>query len=128
MSDAIDEKVIRESPADRLPLRPPGRPKGLPNIATREMKQFIAEFVKSEAYRQNLKARIFMGEANHIELLMWHYLYGKPRETIRLETDRPPFQVIILDQHVDPMADEAPPTVADTKPEPPALPEVSFDG
>ena len=46
---------------------------------------FWAEFFASAEYRENLKQRILAGEAAHMEVLLHHLAYGKPKETLALQ-------------------------------------------
>lgn len=59
-----------------------GRPKGVPNKATREIKEAARQLVESADYRQALQRRLVSGRAPHMETLLFHYAYGKPKETI----------------------------------------------
>ena len=70
----------------------PGRPKGALNHTTREVRNAARAIVDDPIYRMNLQARLLEGKAPHMETLLWHYAYGKPKETIeeRLWTGRPP--------------------------------------
>lgn len=63
----------------------PGRPKGSVNKTTRDAKMLATEFVENEAYRASLTRRLNNGKAPHMETLLWHYAYGKPKETTSLE-------------------------------------------
>lgn len=66
----------------------PGRPKGVPNKATREVKELARALVEDPAYRKKLRDRLLAGKAPQIEIMLWHYAYGKPKEDvlpIRLE-------------------------------------------
>ena len=61
----------------------PGRPKGVPNKATAEAKEACALIVDDEVYRQNLLARALKGKlAPAVEVMLWYYAKGKPKETI----------------------------------------------
>lgn len=61
----------------------PGRPKGAVNKATREIKEFAREVLEDPEYVESLKARIKAGEASHMEVLLAHYAYGKPADTLK---------------------------------------------
>lgn len=61
-----------------------GRKKGVPNKATQEIKEFARNFLMSEEYRENLKRRILAGEAPHIEVLLHHYGFGKPKTSVEV--------------------------------------------
>jgi len=88
----------------------PGRPKGVPNRATTEMKEFALWFLTDETHRSNLRARILAGKADHIETLLWLYVYGRPKETIKLEGEqRRPFLIVLPGHGQDPLEVEAEP-------------------
>ena len=55
-----------------------GRPKGAPNKATREIKEFARDFLTSDRYRKTLERRIVAGKAPQMEVLLHHYAFGKP--------------------------------------------------
>lgn len=82
---------------DGLKKGGPGRPKGATNKATREIKAFAQGFLGSKEYRDNAKRRVLRGRAPHLETLLMHYAYGKPKETIAVEGDIPPFVIEISD-------------------------------
>ena len=74
--------------------RPPaagrGRPKGALNRRTREAQELAAALIDGDPeYLENLKQRIKAGKAPHMEQLLWHYRFGKPREQIdvRVQSD-----------------------------------------
>jgi hypothetical protein len=73
-----------------------GRPKGVLNKATREIKDFARKFLESPDYVDGMKRRVIAGRAPHVEVLLFHYGYGKPKETVALEGKIPPF-VLKLD-------------------------------
>jgi hypothetical protein len=57
----------------------PGRPKGLPNKATVEVKQFSTELVVNPEYRAMLQERLLAGTLPPIlEAMLWHYAFGTP--------------------------------------------------
>lgn len=41
--------------------------------------------IHDPTYEANLVERIRAGEANHMETLLWQYLYGKPVERVAVE-------------------------------------------
>jgi hypothetical protein len=55
-----------------------GHPKGVPNKATQEIKEFARHFLQSETYRRSAKRRILAGKAPQLEILLHHYAFGKP--------------------------------------------------
>ena len=67
-----------------------GRPKGVPNKATREIKEFARDFLQSERYRQSLKRRILAGQAPQLEILMHYYAFGKPTHPTESRPDDQP--------------------------------------
>ena len=61
----------------------PGRPKGVPNKATTEAKEACARIVDDPVYREKLLSRALKGTlAPPVEVMLWHYAKGKPKETI----------------------------------------------
>lgn len=58
-----------------------GRPKGVPNRATREIKDLSRRLLEDEDYQAALRRRLLRGNAGAVEPLLYHYAYGKPRET-----------------------------------------------
>lgn len=59
-----------------------GRPKGSLNKATREIKDFARAIVEEPTYVASLTRRLVSGKAPHMEPLMFHYAYGKPKDTV----------------------------------------------
>ena len=60
----------------------PGRPKGIPNKNTQEVKEFCQRLLSDRIYRANLRKRLQDGTAGSIETLLWQYGYGKPKEQV----------------------------------------------
>ena len=59
----------------------PGRPKGVPNKVTAEVKAACAGLVDDAVYRANLQRRLRKGNvAPAVECLLWYYAKGKPVE------------------------------------------------
>lgn len=76
------------SRADRITRRT-GRPPGALNRTSRQAREFAQMLVSSPAYRFSLIARIKAGTLPPaIETMIWHYAFGKPKETIELVDDR----------------------------------------
>jgi hypothetical protein len=60
-----------------------GRKKGTPNKVTVEVKQLCSELVTDPAYLSKLKKRLHAGKlAPGVENTLWHYAFGKPKETV----------------------------------------------
>ena len=59
-----------------------GRQKGVPNKVTRDSREMAARLVTDPAYVANLRERLVEGKAPHMETLLHHYAYGKPKETV----------------------------------------------
>ncbi len=62
----------------------PGRPKGSVNKAPAEVRAAARAIIDDPVYREALRNRIMSGSAPAMETLLWHYGYGKPKETIEL--------------------------------------------
>jgi hypothetical protein len=78
----------------------PGRPKGAPNRATRDIREFSRETLERPEYIHSLRQRIDEGKAPHMETLLAHYAYGKPKDTLVVE-DAPPPLVVVLSHEPD---------------------------
>lgn len=57
---------------------PAGRPKGTPNKATSEIREWARSVLESEEYRERIERRIIAGRAPQIEKMLYHYAYGRP--------------------------------------------------
>ncbi len=80
----------------------PGRPKGLPNKATQDVREFAQRFIDDEDYRASLKRRILRGSAPHMETLIWHYRFGKPKDTLDVNlAELAPLRIVIEDAQRD---------------------------
>lgn len=63
----------------------PGRPKGRLNNATVQAQEFARGIVSSPAYRKRLLERVKGGTLPPaVESMLWHYAWGKPKETVEL--------------------------------------------
>ncbi len=59
-----------------------GRPKGTPNKATVAVREAARAIVEDPDYRAGFVARAMAGTlAPPLEAMLWHYAYGKPKET-----------------------------------------------
>ena len=60
-----------------------GRPKGVPNKATVEVKAVCAQLLDDPRYRARLKTRLLAGKlAPVVECMLWYYRFGKPKESV----------------------------------------------
>jgi hypothetical protein len=86
------EQLVRRFQRSNSNLRRggPGRPKGVPNRATVEIKELAARLTtQDKKYMANLRRRLQAGEANHIETLLWQWQFGRPKD-LDPAPDRPP--------------------------------------
>ena len=61
----------------------PGRPPGLQNKATLEGRELAQALVKDPNYVKVLTEKLLAGELDtRLEVMLWHYAYGKPKETV----------------------------------------------
>lgn len=67
-----------------------GRPKGAKNKSTLEVAKIAGQLVDDPAYRKSLAQRLRDGKLPPaVETMLWHYRYGKPKETLKVEQDQP---------------------------------------
>jgi hypothetical protein len=68
-----------------------GRHKGIPNKATREIRELAQRLLSDPAYQAHLKKRLRAGTAGQLEIVLYYYAYGKPAEKVQVagEADRP---------------------------------------
>lgn len=67
----------------------PGRPKGATNKSTRDIQAFSRAQLEDPEYVAALRERLIEGKAPHMETLLAHYAYGKPKDTLSVETLTP---------------------------------------
>jgi len=60
--------------------REDGKTYAAPYIATRRARALAQAFLSSRRYRVSLEKRILAGRAQQLEVMLWAYAYGKPRE------------------------------------------------
>ncbi len=66
----------------------PGRPKGVPNKATSDVKEFCASIVDDPNYQEAVRKRALLGQLPPaIEALLWHHRWGKPKEAVQIQQD-----------------------------------------
>lgn len=70
-----------------------GRPKGIPNKASIEIKALAQQLLSDPDYLHALKWRLQHGEAGAVEPLLYHYAYCKPKETVAVEG--PPIPLVV---------------------------------
>jgi len=58
-----------------------------------EIKEFARSILEDPSYQARLKQRLLAGDAPQIEQLLFHYLFGKPRQ--ELELTRRELRVIV---------------------------------
>src|SRR3972149_3604655 len=60
-----------------------GRPPGVQNKVTVEVREAAKAIVEDPVYRERLRRRLLRGKlAPGLEAMLWHYAYGKPKETV----------------------------------------------
>jgi hypothetical protein len=74
----------------------PGRPKGVPNKLTVEIRDFAQRLLTDPAYVRALEIRLLRGTAGAVEPLLYHYAWGKPKETLALEGGARPLVIDML--------------------------------
>lgn len=73
-----------------------GRAKGTPNKVTAEVREVCVGILAGKDYQQSIVARVKAGTLPAaVECLMWHYAYGKPKDTLALENAIP---VLVVDE------------------------------
>ena len=82
--NAAGDRLNPPSPRSGVRL-PVGRPKGSMNTATRLAQAFASSILDTEEYKQSLMRRIRADTlAPAVEVLLHHYKYGKPKDTIEV--------------------------------------------
>ncbi len=67
------------------PNDPRAGPKpGSRNKASREIQEVARRLLTDPAYQANLQQRLRDGKAGAVEVLLYHYAYGKPPDQVRL--------------------------------------------
>src|SRR5260370_18564596 len=66
-----------------------GRRKSVPNEAPKWIREFFKDFLSSPAYRHNLKKRILVGDAQHLEILGHFFAFGNPRTQLVVDPPNP---------------------------------------
>lgn len=66
----------------------------MPNKATRDIREAARRLLEDDDYQRSLALRLKRGDAPHMETLLHHYAYGKPKETLSVET---PMRPLVID-------------------------------
>jgi hypothetical protein len=70
-----------------------GRRAGTPNKATRKIRNAARRLLEDPAYLRSVRARLLEGKAPQLEVLLHHYAYGKPKESV--EQTGPPQHIVV---------------------------------
>lgn len=77
----------------------PGRTKGTPNKVTQEVRTLAQNLLQRPAYVQKLQHDIDARKLHPaVETMLWHYAYGKPKETVQVEGGLEVLRVVIDDK------------------------------
>jgi hypothetical protein len=72
-----------------------GRPKGVPNKATVEAKEFARSITENPDYRERIRSRALAGKLHpSIESMLWHYGHGKPADKLDVTMPEPVTTVV----------------------------------
>lgn len=66
---------------------PSGRLPGTRNQSTVEVREMATRLIGDPEYLERLRERLLAGTAGAVEIMLWHYAYGKPPD--RVETGTP---------------------------------------
>lgn len=76
---------------------PAGKPKGALAHRTREVQTVAYRLVNDPKYRKRLRERLREGTAGQMELTLWYYAFGKPKETIEYRGDPLVLQQLLVE-------------------------------
>jgi hypothetical protein len=63
----------------------PGRKPGVPNKVTQEVRDLAESLINDDAYLAKLRAQLRAGKCNPaVVTMLWHYRYGKPKDTVEI--------------------------------------------
>jgi hypothetical protein len=72
-----------------------GRRKGTSNKATREAKEFCASIIDDPEYQRTLRERAINATLSPaVEVMLWHYARGVPKQTVAVEGKRWPMYAL----------------------------------
>lgn len=66
-------------------LKRSGRQKGVPNRASTDVRVRARALVEDPVYVLGIKRRMLEGKSVPLEIMLHHYAYGKPRESVAVE-------------------------------------------
>lgn len=89
LTEIPDVVQLRSIPKDERPRfvkggKPgPGRPKGATNEVMKDAKEFARHLVNNPKYRDKLRTALESRKLEiQMEVMLWSYAYGKPKETM----------------------------------------------
>lgn len=99
----------------------------MPNKATQSIREFSRSVLENPKFREHLVRRADEDKlAAHEFVMLHHYGYGKPKDTVAIEDQRrSPNQIVILGDFSDPLARPEEPKRRLPEP-PPPMDEVAF--
>lgn len=62
----------------------PGRPKGARSERSKTIEAMARAFLEGREYQASLKKRLISGASPQVEILLYHYAYGKPVDRLEL--------------------------------------------
>ena len=65
-----------------------GRPAGAVNKTTREIRDAARAILDRPEYRASIQRRLDAGKAPHMEVLLHHYAFGKPKDKVEHSGNR----------------------------------------
>jgi hypothetical protein len=78
-----------------------GLPPGALNKTTREIRDAARAILDRPEYRASLEKRLDAGQAPHMETLLHHYAFGKPKEQLDLDARFTGNTTIVMQQLPD---------------------------
>ena len=73
---------------------------------TAEIRQLARHLLEEKTYRRSLRRRLMNGTLGPLEIVLWHYAYGKPKDQLEMletgdEASRSRVVFYIPDNHRD---------------------------
>jgi hypothetical protein len=80
-----------------------GRPKGRVNEKTLQVQRMCRQLVADPLYQERLRERLIAGTLGQMEVVIWHYAFGRPKESldVRLEVAGEDLAKLSLDELID---------------------------